>query len=89
MVEPIPSLSDASRYIYTTTSNIGNSERHAIRKLNKGKVTSYDPASDKRLTIFATKSWPAWQERYINLAREMFDGVSLDLNAVSKKDGQG
>jgi leucyl-tRNA synthetase len=55
------------------------------RRIAKGKVLQYDPRQDTRLTIFVTKNWPAWQEKYVALVNELFDGSTLDMNEVSKR----
>lgn len=44
----------------------------------------YDPKADKKLTIFVAKSFPSWQQKYIDLVTEKFDGMTLDMKAVTK-----
>lgn len=78
--EPSPALSSALIYVRTTSSNITSSEATFARKLSKGKTVSFDPRKPKKLTIFAAKKFPSWQEKYIDLVREAFDEVSLSIN---------
>ncbi|KAK2801946.1 cytosolic leucyl tRNA synthetase [Onygenales sp. PD_10] len=78
--EPSPALSAALAYVRITSSNITSSEATFARKLSKGKNVSFDPRKPKKLTIFAAKKFPAWQEKYIDLVREAFDAVSLSIN---------
>ncbi|PGG98045.1 leucine-tRNA ligase [Blastomyces parvus] len=78
--EPSPALSSALVYVRTTASNITSSEAAFARKLSKGKTVSFDPRKPKKLTIFAAKKFPSWQEKYIDLVREAFDAVSLSIN---------
>ncbi|KAF2405012.1 leucyl-tRNA synthetase-like protein [Trichodelitschia bisporula] len=83
--DSVPSLTAASEYIRSTHGSIGTAEGVQQKKLAKGKTTSYDPKSDKKLTIFVAKSWPAWQQKYLNVVRELFDGLTLDIKKVQPK----
>jgi leucyl-tRNA synthetase len=50
----------------------------------KGKGLLFDPTKDKALNIYVAKSWPPWQQRYVDLVREQLDGgVSLDVKSVA------
>lgn len=53
-----------------------------MKRLSKGKtrLDRYDPRLDKRLTICVTKTWPKWQESYLNMARDMIQGGAITLN---------
>ena len=91
--EPSPELSAATNYVRTTTSNITSSEAAFAKKLSKGKTLGFDPRKPKKITIYAAKKFPAWQEKYIDLVREAFDAVSIsfddkDLNAKVGKLGE-
>lgn len=57
-----------------------SSEASFAKKLSKGKASSFDPRKPKKLTIYAAKKYPLWQEKYIDLVREAFDAVSLSIN---------
>lgn len=85
---PIPtpndSLTAASKYVDQTRSEIGSAEGAQLKRLAKGKQSSYDPKADKKLTIFVAKSFPSWQQKYVDLVAEKFDGMSLDMKAVTK-----
>ncbi|KAF9883481.1 cytosolic leucyl tRNA synthetase [Aspergillus nanangensis] len=78
--EPSVSLSAAAAYVRTLSSNITSSEATLTKKLAKGKSSNFDPKKPKKLTIFAAKKFPVWQEKYIDLVREAFDGLSLSFN---------
>lgn len=80
-----PALTAAREYVRNTSSSITSAEGAQIKRLAKGKQSNYDPKSDKKLSIYAALKYPAWQEKYIDLVREAFDGVTLDMKAVSKK----
>jgi leucyl-tRNA synthetase len=77
---PDPALTAAREYVKTTSSNITSAEAQAAKKMAKGKAAAFDPRKPKRLTIFAASNFPAWQEKYIKLMREMFDATTLSVN---------
>ncbi|KAF2754237.1 leucyl-tRNA synthetase [Pseudovirgaria hyperparasitica] len=83
--EPRESLTAISSYIRSIMATISSLEGTQQKRIAKGKHSNYDPNQFKRLTIFAAKSWPAWQIEYIDLVREMFDGVTLDVKKVGEK----
>lgn len=41
---------------------------------------AFNPREPKKLTIYAAKKYPAWQEKYIDLVREAFDALNLSIN---------
>ena len=91
---PDPALTAARDYVKTTSSNITSAEAQAAKKMAKGKSATFDPKKPKRLTIFAASSHPAWQDKYVDLVREMFDAASITidekaLNAKVAKLGKG
>lgn len=51
-----------------------------MKKLAKGKKTSFNPKEPKKVVIYAAKKYPAWQEKYIDLVRESFDEMKLTLD---------
>merc|ERR1712098_407445 len=64
----------------------------------KGKTAAFDPRKPKQLTIFVAEDWPAWQEKYVELVRQLLDahkisdgpGSDKELNAqVAKMAGKG
>lgn len=90
---PNPRLTAIREYVKHTTSSITSAEAQAGRKLAKGKSAVFDPRKPKRLTIFIARTWPAWQDKYVDLVRDMFASQTLDdkaLNAsVAKTAGKG
>lgn len=78
--EPSPALSAALVYVRSTSSNITSAEAAYVKKINKGKTINFDPRKPKKLTIFAAKKYPTWQEKYIDLVREAFDATSISVN---------
>ncbi|KAK0709525.1 hypothetical protein B0T26DRAFT_678928 [Lasiosphaeria miniovina] len=50
-----------------------------------GYYDSFVRWQDKRLNIFVATTWTSWQEKYVELVRNMFDGVTLDVKSLSKK----
>lgn len=80
MPEPSPELTAAYSYVRTTSSNITSFEATFAKKLSKGKSSTFDPRKPKRLTIYAAKKYPTWQEKYIDLVREAFDQINLSID---------
>jgi leucyl-tRNA synthetase len=78
--EPSPELSAAQNYVRSTASNILSSEANFAKKLSKGKSSGFDPRKPKKLTIYAAKKYPAWQEKYIDLVRDAFDALNISIN---------
>ncbi|KAK2744035.1 cytosolic leucyl tRNA synthetase [Myotisia sp. PD_48] len=78
--EPSTALSEAIAYIRSTISNITSSEAAFIKKISKGKSVKFDPRKPKKITIFVSRNFPSWQDKYVELVREAFDAVSLTIN---------
>jgi len=81
----VPALTAAREYVRVTASNITSAEGAQQKKIAKGKAARYDPKAPKKLTVYAAQAFPAWQDRCVDLVREAFDGVSLDVKAVSQR----
>ena len=86
-------MSGATNYVRNTSSNITSSEANLAKKLSKGKTSTFDPRKPKRITIYAAKKFPTWQEKYIDLVREAFDAINIsiddkELNAKVGKLGE-
>jgi leucyl-tRNA synthetase len=77
---PDAGLSAMREYVRATASNITSAEAAQQKKKAKGKEISFDPKKPKKLTIFAAKNFPAWQEKYIDLIREVFDPATKTFN---------
>lgn len=75
-----PVLSAAREYIKDTASNVNSAESAQLKKKAKGKATSFDPKKPKKLTVIVSKTFPAWQEKYIDLLREMWDPETKSVN---------
>lgn len=83
--EPQVSLTIAREYVRQTSSNITSAEGAQQKKLAKGKAVTFDPKKEKKLTVFAAKNYPAWQDQCIELVREAFNGLTVDVKQVSQK----
>lgn len=81
-----PSLTAERAYIRSIASNINSAESAQIKKMTKGKGVSFDPKKPKKLTIFCTDKFPAWQEKYIDLMKEMWNP---DTKSVNDKELNG
>jgi len=85
VAEPQVSLTTAREYVRQTSSNITSAEGAQQKKLAKGKSAAFDPKKEKKLTVFAAQNYPAWQSQCIELVREAFDGMAVDVKKVSQK----
>ncbi|TKA32796.1 hypothetical protein B0A50_01021 [Salinomyces thailandicus] len=79
-----PAATAAREYVRNTQSNITSAEGAQLKKMAKGKQTSYDPKQDKKLSIFAALAYPQWQDAVIDIVRGHFQDMKLDVAAVSK-----
>ena len=77
-------LTAAREYVRTTSSNITSAEGAQLKKMQKGKQVSYDPKQAKRLSIFCALKYPSWQDNVIEVVRQNFADLKLDVGAVSK-----
>ncbi|KAI1191726.1 leucyl-tRNA synthetase [Nemania serpens] len=83
---PDATLSAVFNYVRTVTSNITAAEGNQIKKLAKGKTTSYDPKEPKRLAISVAASFPAWQEQCINLIARQYESTgAIDVKDLTKQ----
>jgi leucyl-tRNA synthetase len=51
-----------------------------LKKKAKGKETSFDPKRPKKLTIYMSDKFPAWQAKYIDLLKEMWNPATKSVN---------
>ncbi|KAH7156962.1 hypothetical protein EDB81DRAFT_788475 [Dactylonectria macrodidyma] len=73
-------LSAKRDYVRNTASNVNSAEGQQLKKKAKGKETSFDPKKPKKLTIFMTDKFPAWQAKYIDLLKEMWEPATNSVN---------
>ena len=78
-------LTAAREYVRTTASNITSAEAAQQKRKAKGKDIGYDLKKPKKLTIFAAAKFPTWQEKYINLVKEAWDGKGMDDKELNGK----
>ncbi|KAI0136910.1 hypothetical protein BJ170DRAFT_603701 [Xylariales sp. AK1849] len=81
-------LTAAREYVRSTTSSINSAESATQKKKAKGKETSFDPKKPKRLTIFVTDRFPAWQEKYVDLLRGAWDPNSKTFKDEKELNGK-
>ncbi|KAI3329099.1 leucyl-tRNA synthetase [Xylariaceae sp. AK1471] len=79
-------LTAVFNYIRSVTSNITAAEGNQIKKLAKGKTTSYDPKEPKWLTISVATSFPTWQEKSIDLLAQQYESTgAIDVKDLTKQ----
>jgi leucyl-tRNA synthetase len=82
------SLTAAREYVRNTASNVNSAESAQQKKKAKGKDISFDPKKPKKLTIFTTDRFPAWQEKYVDLVRGSWDSVSNSMKNEKELSGK-
>lgn len=89
VVSPTDAVLTAVRdYVRATANNVNSAEAAQQKRRAKGKGLALDPKKPKRLTIFIASSFPAWQERYIDLLRSSWDTASHLVRDESVLNGQ-
>lgn len=78
-------LTAARDYVRGTSSNITSAEGAQLKRMQKGKVTAYDPKKEKKLSIFCALKYPSWQDGIIEIVRQSFADMKVDIGAVSKQ----
>ncbi len=81
---PKPSLTATREYVRATSSAITSAEAAQQKRKAKGKAITFDPKLPKKLTIFYAASFPAWQDGYVEIVRDAFDGVRLDEKMLNE-----
>ncbi|KAI0479377.1 hypothetical protein GGR56DRAFT_634681 [Xylariaceae sp. FL0804] len=84
-------LTAAREYVRNTASNVNSAESAQQKKKAKGKETAFDPKKPKRLVVFTTDRFPAWQDKYVDLVRDAWDpasGAVRDDKALSAQVGR-
>lgn len=82
---PNPSLTAAREYVRATSSAITSAEAAQQKRKEKGKVITFDPKLPKKLTIFYAASFPAWQDAYLEIVRDSFNGMTFDEKDLNTK----
>ena len=80
-----PALTAAREYVRSTSSNINSAEATQQKRASKGKHSTFDPRKPKKLTVFATGRFPAWQDKYVDLVRESWDAAAGEPKVDDKE----
>ncbi|CAJ2511877.1 Uu.00g075020.m01.CDS01 [Anthostomella pinea] len=81
-------LTAAREYVRTTASNVNSAEGAQLKKKAKGKEMTFDPKKPKKLTIFMSDKFPAWQEKYIDLIRMVWDPATKSIQNEKELSGK-
>ncbi|KAM6488588.1 hypothetical protein HDV62DRAFT_32565 [Trichoderma sp. SZMC 28011] len=73
-------LSAKREYVRNTASNINSAEGQQLKKKAKGKELTFDPKKPKKLTIYMAAKFPAWQAKYIDLLKELWDPATKSVD---------
>ena len=77
-------LTAAREYVRNTSSSITSAEGAQLKRMQKGKNTSYNPKSPKKLSIYMADKYPSWQDTIIETVRKNFNNLVIDIGAISK-----
>ncbi|RDA84226.1 hypothetical protein CP532_0134 [Ophiocordyceps camponoti-leonardi (nom. inval.)] len=76
-------LSAKRDYVRATASSVHAVEAMQAKKKAKGKEVTLDPKRPKKLTIYTTDEFPAWQAKYVALLREVWRPGGIDDKELS------
>ncbi|KAK3944994.1 leucine--tRNA ligase [Diplogelasinospora grovesii] len=79
-------LTAVREYVRVTANNINSGAQQKRKSKNKGVEGS--PREPKRLTIFLANSFPAWQEKYVDLVRSSWDTTSRSFRDEKVLNGR-
>lgn len=81
---PDSALLAAIEYVKSTGSSVTHAEAGQMKKLQKGKQASFDPAKAKKLTVYIAAAFPAWQQQYRDIVKQQFESTgAVDTKAVA------
>jgi len=75
-----PALGAALEYVRSLSGRVTSTEAAQLKKLNKGKKIIFDPKKPKKLTVFVARTFPEWQDKYVELVREHFDAMEVTVD---------
>jgi leucyl-tRNA synthetase len=75
-----PSLTAEREYVRVTLSNVTSAQAAQLKRKAKGRDIAFDPKKPKKLTIFMNEKFPAWQEKYVELLKELWDQKTKSVN---------
>ncbi|GAO16259.1 uncharacterized protein UV8b_08222 [Ustilaginoidea virens] len=73
-------LSAKRDYVRNTFSNVNSAEALQLKKKARGKEVSFDPRRPKKLTVYMTDAFPAWQGKYVALLGELWDPATRTVS---------
>lgn len=82
---PDSSLTAAREYVRATSSAITSAEAAQQKRKEKGKNILFDPKLPKMLTIYYAASFPTWQDAYLDIVRNAFDGLKFDEKELNTR----
>lgn len=72
--------------IKNTSGNIQQAEARQLKKMSKGKQSSFDPTKNKKLTVYVAETFPAWQNKYRDILQEHWETAgNADAKSIMGK----
>ncbi|ODV88290.1 hypothetical protein CANARDRAFT_26445 [[Candida] arabinofermentans NRRL YB-2248] len=80
------STADALEYVRSLSRSIREAEGGLLKKKKGGKPADLNKDEPAILSLYISKSFPEWQDNYIELVRELFEAQKLeDTKAIREK----
>jgi leucyl-tRNA synthetase len=76
---------DSLAYARNLSRSIREAETNVLKKKKGGKPSEVDVTKPAKVTVFVSKSFPEWQDNYIQLVQDLYEKHSLDDNKEIKQ----
>ncbi|KAK6204548.1 cytosolic leucyl tRNA synthetase [Scheffersomyces amazonensis] len=76
---------DGLQYVKDVARSIREAEGNVLKKKKGGKPSEVDQTKPVKLSIYVSKTFPNWQDSYIELVRELFESQKLDDNKIIRE----
>ncbi|GMM30343.1 leucine--tRNA ligase [Martiniozyma asiatica (nom. inval.)] len=92
---PVPSspvsneLNSALSYVRDLQRTIRESEGQALKKKKGGKAADLDKDAPSKLVVYVSSSFPEWQEKFVSVAKSLYEEGKLNDNKELKNHIDG
>lgn len=71
---------EAGTYMRGTIKTIRDAELTMLKKMSRGKSSSYDPKKPKAVRVYVASRFPEWQNKCIDVVKEAYDGETQKVD---------
>lgn len=82
-------LNAALAYVRDLQRNIRESEGQALKKKKGNKPNDLNKDTPSKLVVFVSKSFPEWQQKYVDVTKKLYEEGKLNDNSEMKKHIDG